>query len=141
MSDKTLRRALIKLAHEQPDLRGHLLPIITKKSAQSQFFGLHHAVIGRSGRVLYTIWHLDMAMVNDITHLANLAKTMVGEMASLGRHLQGGTGLTIKNTDSNFIKVDGKVLVFEMQYMMSPDGHSEDIAKVLWAQDIEFSYK
>jgi hypothetical protein len=34
MSDKKLRRALIKLAHDKPELRKDLLPLLTKEAAR-----------------------------------------------------------------------------------------------------------
>ena len=32
MSDKSLRSKIIRLAHQKPELRDHLLPLVTKKS-------------------------------------------------------------------------------------------------------------
>ena len=37
MSDKQLREAIIRLAHEKPELRSDLLPLVTKRAAGLEF--------------------------------------------------------------------------------------------------------
>ena len=40
MSDKHLRNKIIRLAHQKPELRKHLLPLVTKKLASSKYWNV-----------------------------------------------------------------------------------------------------
>ena len=55
MSDKALRKALIKLAHDKPEIRGEILPLLKGKEAAgsipSTFRGPGRTVLERLGRI------------------------------------------------------------------------------------------
>lgn len=58
MSDKALRKALIRLAHSKPELRGHILPLLSeKRSASSDPADIAWEIINGGPRpVLQTLW-------------------------------------------------------------------------------------
>ena len=50
MSEKSLRNKLIRLAHQKPELREHLLPLVTKRAER---LPVYYAVYSEKNRVLY----------------------------------------------------------------------------------------
>ena len=50
MSDKSLRAKVIRLAHSKPELREHLLPLVTDKTAN---IPVYYAVFSKKNRVIY----------------------------------------------------------------------------------------